>query len=153
MTRRRIRKTDNPPQRRWTEKEDEFIKANLEKTRAAIGKLLGRTTNAVRTRIAFLGVGRPVKQSPWARSPRTITYGGPAGWDESQGPPCLLCSLHHHKIANEKTDDLCRQCQECSARIRWDHFNGGLPMRVQDVDPLIYWLDAYAEDFEEESAA
>lgn len=153
MPRQRIRKTDCPPQRRWTKEEDEFIKANLEKTRGAIGKLLGRSTNAVRQRITLLGVGRPVKQALPARSLRTITYGGPAGWDESQGPPCLLCRFHHHKIANTETDNLRRQCQECSARVRWDHFNGGLPMRVQDVDPLIYWLDAYAEDFEEESAA
>jgi hypothetical protein len=65
------------------------------------------------------------------------TYSGPEGWNVDQGPPCLLCILHHNKIDDNKGKLFRSECRSCQARITWaDHNAGGVP---QSYDYCEVW--------------
>lgn len=127
--------------RPWTQEEDQLIAQNIEMPRRRLAELLRRSHLSIRLRINTLGLTCPKIGVARCVSQRTISYDGPPGWEISQGPPCLLCIYHHYKIANDFSDDLRRQCQECLARVMWDIANSGYPVRVKEVDdPTIYWV-------------
>lgn len=109
----------------WTKDEVKFLYRHRDKPKKWISKKLGRSIAAITQRLFRHKWTRGVQAG--ASFTGGFVYYGPAGWDESQGPPCLLCEFNESKIrtTRQKCEMDRKECAHCGARIRWDVFNGG----------------------------
>lgn len=113
----------------WTQEENNYLLAHPGADEVErVARHLGRSVISIKSRRSYLGLSHKFGGNSF----RPLEHKGPEGWTVEQGPPCLLCILHDHKIEDIKGKNFSRKCRSCEASTAWARYNAGGPAQSGD---------------------